>query len=206
MANNPTFDDLMEDRHRTPRRTPVLDTLAITKAVIEWFQNKSQWRMVEEEMQLPRMVVSDAERRADVVAFNYTEHKFYIVEVKVGWNDFVRDRKFRDYRKWCNWFAFAVPEELAACARRRMDDIPGWYEGVGLLVIPNDFSPRRLVRRAKEYDMPEQAYALMVERWGRSCWGRLIGARQEAAAMKFEIDNLKSDLKQVPPPVYPSPE
>lgn len=182
MANPPTFDELVaeESRYAGPRRTPILDTPAITKAVIEWFQNKSKWRMVEAEMALPTM------HRADVIAWNQDDRQFYIVEVKAQWNDFVRDRKFLKYRQWCDWFAFAVPEELVACVRRRMDEIPGWYEGVGLLVIPNDFSPRRMVRRPKRSEMNESDYSNMVARWGRSCWGRIFDLRAENASLRYQ--------------------
>ncbi len=163
----------------TPRRKPVLDTSAVTKAVIEWFQNKSQWRMVEAEMALP------CNRRADVIAANYVDREFYIIKVKAQWNDFVRDRKFFDYRKWCDWFAFAVPEELASCARKRMDEIPGWYEDVGLLVIPNDYGSRRLVRRPVKNKMTRANYLKMTERWGKSCWGRLLDARAKNAELEW---------------------
>ncbi len=205
----PTFNELVEPGpHSGPQRTPVLDTPAVTNGVVEWFQNKSQWRMVETEMCMPvEDWRYDTERRADVVAFNYTTHEFYIVEVKTQWNDFTRDRKFPDYRKWCNWFAFAMPEELIACAKRRMDATPG-YEGVGLLVIPNNCGNRHLVRRPKKYEMPAEDYLLMVERWGRSCWGRTVGARQEIAELKWRVNSLKEDLRprQSLTPRHPSPE
>lgn len=196
----PTFEELMaESRSAGPRRTPVLDHAAVTKAVVEWFQNKSQWRMVETEMAMPtsrrtdmtrRPRTSTIIRRADVIAFNSTDHEFYIIEVKAQWNDFLRDHKFSDYRKWCDWFAFAVPEELAECARWRMEDAPGrQYEGVGLLVIPNDYSNRRMVRRPKRREMDQETYTAMVERWGQSCWGRLIGTRGRIAELEYQWKN-----------------
>jgi hypothetical protein len=206
-VKKPTFDELTEEsRYAGPRRTPVLDHAAVTKAVIEWFQNKSQWRAAETEMALPtsprrkatpKSAPSTIVRRADVIAFNSADHEFYIIEVKAQWNDFHQDRKFFDYRKWCNWFAFAVPEELAVCARRRMDDIPGWYEGVGLLVIPNDYSDRRMVRRPKKYEMSDEDYRSMAERWGLSCWGRLIGTRTKIAELEWQLKNIRSDVRQL---------
>ena len=131
----------------TPRRVPVLDHTAVVKNTVEWFQNKNQWQSVEVEMSLPQDKPSSTIRRADIVAWDRGGQEFYIIEAKSQWNDFIRDRKFFEYRKWCTWFAFAVPEELAACARKRMEAVPGWYEGVGLLVIPNAFGNRRMIRR-----------------------------------------------------------
>jgi hypothetical protein len=195
--DTPTFDELMEEsRYAGPRRTPILDTPAVTKSVVEWFQNKNKWRAVETEMAMPAKP-TEVQRRADVIAFNPTDHEFYIIEVKTQWNDFVRDRKFFDYRKWCDWFAFAVPEELAACARRRMDDVPGWYEGVGLLVIPNDYGNRRMVRRPTQYKMTRSNYTKMIERWGLSCWGRLIGTRAKIAELEWRLKNIKDDANQL---------
>ena len=170
----------------TPRRKPVLDTSAVTKAVIEWFQNKSQWRMVEAEMALPITNRADIIRRADIIAANYTDREFYIVEVKAQWNDFIRDRKFLEYRKWCDWFAFAMPEELISCARKRMDEIPG-YDGVGLLMIPNSYGARRLVRRPVKNKMTRANYLKMAERWGKSCWGRLLDARAKNAELEWRL-------------------
>lgn len=203
MDNKPSFDDLMVEGD-TPRRTPILDHAAVVKSVVEWFQNKSKWRAAETEMPLPQ---TEPERRADVLAWNQNDREFYIIEAKAGWNDFVRDRKFHDYRKWCNWFAFAVPEELVASALRRMNDpdVPRRYGGVGLLVIPNDFGPRRMVRRPTKYEMPEQTYMQMVERWGKSCWGRLIGARQKIAEQEFDLRR-KYNIHTKAQPSIPSPE
>ena len=214
MASTPTFNGLMAEG-ATPRRTPILDTNAVTTAVVEWFQNKAKWRMVETEMALPAKP-AETQRRGDVIAWNREDQEFYIVEVKTQWNDFLRDRKFFDYRRWCNWFAFAVPEELAACAKKRMDAIDGWYKGVGLLVIPNDFGNRRMVRRPVKNDMPHADYVTMLERWGQSCWGRLLGLRQDKAGLAYDVKNLTSDNTQLRknlrrlgepnPTLYPQPQ
>lgn len=184
MANDLTFDELMAEG-ATPRRTPILDHAAVVKATTEWFQNKNLWRSVEAEMSMPQNEPSAVIRRADVIAWNSDGREFYIIEAKAQWNDFIRDRKFFDYRKWCTWFAFAVPEELAACARKRMEAVPGWYEGVGLLVIPNDFSSRRMVRRPAENKMSRPTYMKMVERWATSCRNRLVGARIKIAELEY---------------------
>lgn len=187
METNPTFNELMaESPYAGPSRTPILDHTAVINGVIEWFQNKAQWRAVETEMKLPQ---TEPERRVDLISWNRSGREFYIIEAKAQWNDFVRDRKFFDYQKWCNWFAFAVPEELAACARRRMEDIPGWYEGVGLLVIPNDFSPRRMVRRPAKNEMTGQTYEMMVEQWAWLCHGRMFDARRKIAELEWRLSD-----------------
>jgi len=185
MPNAPTLDELMAEG-ATPRRTPLLDHESVINGVVEWFLNKNPWRP-EVEMALPSGGAK--ERRADIVAWNRKGREFYIVEAKAQWNDFVRDRKFFDYRKWCTWFAFAMPEELVACARKRMDEIPGWYEGVGLLVIPNHYGAHRMVRPPDQYKMTPTTYTKMVEQWAASCRSRLVGARVKIAELEYNARN-----------------
>lgn len=185
MPKMPTFDELMAEGS-TPRRTPILDHAAVVNGTTEWFLNKSEWRP-EAEMALPSDGGKD--RRADIVAWNRKGREFYIIEAKGQWNDFVRDRKFFDYRKWCTWFAFAMPEELVACARKRMDEIPGWYEGVGLLVIPNAAAPHRMVRRPVPSKMTPATYTKMVEQWAASCRSRLVGARIKIDDLEWRLDH-----------------
>lgn len=192
MPKTPTFSELMDGPYTTPRRTPILDHAAVVNGTIEWFLNKNPWRP-EAEMALPSD--GDKERRADIVAWNRKGREFYIVEAKAQWNDFVRDRKFFDYRKWCTWFAFAMPEELVASARKRMDEIPGWYEGVGLLVIPNAAGLHRMVRQPKPYKMTPATYTKMVEQWAASCRSRLVGARIKIGELEWRIEDMKFDLK-----------
>ncbi len=192
MANTPTLDELMAEG-ATPRRTPILDHAAVVKAIIEWFQNKSKWRAAEAEMSLPQAEPSSVIRRADVIAWNRDDHEFYIIEAKAQWNDFIRDRKFFEYQKWCTWFAFAVPEELAACARKRMEAVPGWYEGVGLLVIPNAFGNRRMIRRPAENKMSRPTYTKMVEQWAASCRSRLVGERLKVAELEYRLPQPRVD-------------
>lgn len=205
----PTFNSLMAPDERTPRRKPVMDHDGVAKNVIEYLGNQSQWRIAETEMVLPPMPaegtfgpMNGVERRADVMAWNPRDQEFIIFECKASWSDFHRDRKFFDYRKWCNLFAFAVPEELAAAARLRMEDVPGWYDGVGLLVIPNDYGHRRMVLKPTHREWDKGDYQKMVERWAMSCHNRLIGTRMEIAQLKHEAKNLRSDLRQAGPPQY----
>lgn len=193
----------MAPNERTPNRKPVMDHDGVIKNVVEYLGNKPEWRIAETEMVLPPMPAEDnsrpingVERRADVMAWNPRDKEFCIFECKASWQDFFRDRKFFDYQKWCNLFAFAVPEELAIAARLRMEDVPGWYEGVGLLIIPNDFGNRRMVRKPVRRKWDKGEYQKVVERWAMSCQNRLIGTRVEIAQLKYEAKNLRSDLKQ----------
>ncbi len=205
----PTFSSLMAPNERTPKRKPVMDHDGVERNVVEYLGNKPEWRIAETEMVLPPMPaeyngrpIHGVERRADVMAWNPRDSEFIIFECKANWRDFFNDRKFFDYRKWCNLFAFAVPEELAAAARLRMEDVPGWYEGVGLLVIPNDFGHRRMVRKPVRREWEEGEYQDMVARWAMSCQNRLIGTRMEIARLAYEAKNLRSDLKQAGKPCY----
>lgn len=206
----PTFLSLMAPNERVPRRKPVMDHNGVVKNVVEYLGNKAEWRIAETEMCLPPMpkkndlgrTIQGVERRADVMAWNPGGKEFCIFECKASWSDFFRDRKFFDYQKWCNLFAFAVPEELAAAARLRMEYVPGWYEGVGLLVIPNDYGNRRMVRKPVRREWDEGEYEQMVVRWAMSCQNRLIGTRMEIARLEYETKNLRSDLRQAGPPRY----
>lgn len=192
MANTRTFNDLMAEGS-TPRRKPVLDHKAVINNTVEWFQNKNQWHSVEIEMSLPQDKPSSTIRRADIISWDRSGHQFYIIEAKAQWNDFFRDRKFLEYLKWCTWFAFAVPEELASCAKKRMEDVPGWYEGVGLLVIPNAYGNRRLIRQPTENKMSRPTYTKMVEQWAASCRSRLIGERIKVAELKYGLSQPRID-------------
>ena len=200
----------MAPNERTPSRKPVMDHDGVIKSVVEYLDNKPEWRIAETEMVLPPMPKENdfgrtkcgIERRADVMAWNPGSEEFIIFECKASWSDFFKDRKFMDYKKWCNLFAFAVPEELAVATRLRMEDVPGWYEGVGLLVIPNDFGHRRMVRKPVRRKWDEDDYQKVVTRWAMSCQNRLIGTRMEIAHLAYEVKNLSSDLKQAGKPCY----
>jgi hypothetical protein len=51
-------------------------------------------------------------RRADVMGVN-ARGEIWLAEVKVSRADLVGDRKWGDYRDWCDAFLWAVPEALA---------------------------------------------------------------------------------------------
>ncbi len=189
----PTLSSLMAPNERVPKRKPVMDHDSVERNVVEYLGNKPEWRIAETEMVLPPMpkendfgrTVRGVERRADVMAWNPRDSEFIIFECKANWRDFFNDHKFIDYKKWCNLFAFAVPEELAVAVRLRMEDV-GAYEGVGLLVIPNGFGQRRMVRKPVRRDWEEGEYHKMIERWAMSCQNRLIGTRIEIARLQYQ--------------------
>ena len=192
MAPQPTFSSLiLKPTERTPRRKPVLDHLGVITNTVNYLQNKRGWQSVETEMQLPWVSDMKKHRQADVVAWNRHEREFYLIECKASWNDFQRDMKFMECKRWCTWMAFAVPEELATAARIWMDehDGPRAFGGVGLLVIPNDYTNRRMVRRPKRRPMNEQMYGMMVEQWAASCRSRLVGARMKITELEYTWKN-----------------
>lgn len=201
----PTFNSLMAPNERTPNRKPVMDHDGVERNVVEYLGNKPEWRIAETEMVLPPMPAEDngrpisgVERRADVMAWNPRDQEFIIFECKANWRDFSNDRKFVDYKKWCNLFAFAVPEELAVAARLRMEDGSA-YEGVGLLVIPNDFGHRRMVRKPVRREWEEGEYEKVVERWAMSCQNRLIGTRLEIARLQYQWKTRNMKPRSLPP-------
>ncbi len=75
-------------------------------------------------------------RRFDAIALVKPHFKAYGddlfalgIEVKVSKSDLSGDMKFTDYLAYCDYFAFAVPTELLAEARRKIHDRPA----VGLI-------------------------------------------------------------------------
>ena len=181
---------ISDNDRRTPRREPVHDHLSIVNNTVAYLQNKRQWRAIETEMMLPKTPSMKKVRQADVVAWNRYDREFYIVECKAAWNDFQRDHKWLEYKDWCHYMAFAVPEELAEAARLWMEDCPV-YKGIGLLVIPNDFSDRRMVRRPARRPMAKSAYWMMVEQWATSCRSRLIGARLKVVELEYKLQEAR---------------
>ncbi len=177
----------MADSGRTPRRLPVYDHAGIVANTVAYLQNNIKWRSTETEITLPWTPDMKKTRRADVVAWNRHDEEFYIVECKASWADFQGDHKFMEYKGWCTYMAFAVPEELAMAARLWMEerDGPRAYGGVGLLVIPNDtHTPRRMVRKSKKRPM-KMAYYPMLAHWAAACRNRLVDARFKVADLEF---------------------
>lgn len=185
--DEPTFDQLMADSGRTPRRTPVLDHAGVTRNAIDYLTNAG-WYFIETEVKLPKTPEMKKVRQADVVAWNRGSREVFIIESKASWNDFQRDHKFMEYKDWCHFMAFAVPEELAQAARLWMEDHDGprAYGGVGLLVIPNVFGSCRMVRRPERRPMERGAYLMVIEQLASSMRSRLVGARVQIAEWEYK--------------------
>lgn len=193
--DTPTFDSLMNDSGRTPRRQPVFDHEGVVRNAVDYLHN-ARWYFVETEITLPKTPTMKKVRIADVLAWNPRERTVYIIEAKASWSDFQQDHKFMEYKEWCHLMAFAVPEELATAARLWMDerDDPRAYGGVGLLVIPNDFGPRRMVRKPERRLMTRGAYPMVIERLALSMHSRLLGKRMQIAEIeaRWKTRNLEA--------------
>lgn len=181
----------MGDSGRTPRRKPVMDHAGVVANTIAYLANNHKWRSAETEITLPWTPDMKKTRRADVVAWNRHDEEFYIVECKASWADFQGDHKFMEYKGWCTYLAFAVPEELATAAKLWMEDHDGprSYGGVGLLVIPNDIhTARRMVRKSKKRAMGE-AYYPMLAHWAAACHSRLVAERWKSEELEMRWKN-----------------
>lgn len=80
-----------------------LDARLIARGVARWLERQG-WRSLAE-FTLP------SGRRADLVALDEAG-RVLIVEIKSGPGDYRADRKWREYLDYCDWFAFAVPENF----------------------------------------------------------------------------------------------
>ena len=176
----------MVDNGRTPRRVPVLDHTGVIRNAVDYLTNAG-WYFIETEVQLPQTPDMKKVRQADVLAWDRRKREVFIIEAKATWGDFQRDRKFMEYKGWCHYLSFAVPEELAQAARLWMEehDTPRAYGGVGLLVIPNDFGPRRMVRKPERRPMEHDAYPQVVAQLASSMRSRLVGARMRIDELEY---------------------
>lgn len=199
----PSFEELLADSRRTPRRKSLLSHGEVTRSALAYFYHQPGWE-AEHEVDLPtgngteRLGnVNEINRRADVVAFNRIERLFHVVEAKAAWNDFQRDRKWLDVLPYCHLFSFAVTEEMASCARRWMEDWPGYAKhGIGLMVVPNfDTGRRRWIIRPGQRTIEEPAMTAMLVRWSAMHRSRLIGARLRVAELEGQVRFLIGELE-----------
>ena len=100
-------------------------------------------------------------RRADVIALA-GDGEVVIVEVKVSVADFQADRKWRDYREYCDRLFFAVPEGFP------FDILP---EDCGLLVA--DAYGAEELRPACRHPLHASRRKALVIRFARSSANRL---------------------------------
>lgn len=75
----------------------------LARGVARWLERQG-WRSLAE-FTLP------SGRRADLVALDEAG-RLLIVEIKTSAADYRSDRKWREYLDYCDWFAFAVPENF----------------------------------------------------------------------------------------------
>ncbi|MBP0466399.1 MmcB family DNA repair protein [Roseomonas sp. PWR1] len=147
-------------------------TLAITRAAIR-FCLLRRWAPVE---QVP---LPDG-RRADVLAL-LPDGDFVILEVKSGARDFLSDRKWPDYRAWCDRLFFAVDLDFP------QDLLP---EDVGL-VVADDREPA-LLREAPEHRLAPARRRSLLHRHATLAALRLaaladpVGAAEMRAALRLE--------------------
>ncbi len=117
--------------------------LAIRRAALGLCQSMA-WAPINE-FSLPA-----AGRRADIMALR-PDHGFVCIEVKSGPRDFLTDRKWPEYRAWCDRLFFAVDDAFP------LDLLP---EDVGVIVaglrdVPFGILPECVILR----DSPEQKLA-----------------------------------------------
>ncbi len=100
-------------------------------------------------------------RRADIVAVD-AKGGIAIIEVKSSVADFQADRKWRDYRLWCDRFFFAVP---AAFPLHRLPP------DCGLLVA--DAYDAEFLRQAPTHPLPAARRKAVLLRFAATAAGRL---------------------------------
>jgi hypothetical protein len=119
-------------------------------------------------------------RRADIMALA-PDGQFLVIEVKSGARDFLADRKWPDYRAWCDRLYFAVdldfPQELLPAE-------------TGLVVA--DGFQAALLREAPHHPLAPARRRALLHRFARQAAGRLAaladpaGQAELRAALKAE--------------------
>lgn len=99
-------------------------------------------------------------RRADVVALDH-HGRFTIIEIKSGLADFQADHKWRDYRDYCDFFAFAVAADFP-------DHVLPEDEG---LMIADDFGAE-VIRSPRHDPLNAARRKAMLIRFARAGAGR----------------------------------
>ena len=84
---------------------PVLapEARLLARGVARWLDRQG-WRTLTE-------FPLNSGRRVDLIALDEAG-RLLIVEIKTTAGDFRSDRKWREYLDYCDWFAFAVPEDF----------------------------------------------------------------------------------------------
>lgn len=108
-------------------------------------------------------------RRADIVGLA-RDGEVWIVEVKSCVEDFKGDRKWREYRAWCDRLLFAAPVELGPAL---------FPEDVGVILA--DAHGAELIRPAPEHRLSARARRDLVARLARLAASRLHQAEDPGA-------------------------
>lgn len=114
-------------------------------------------------------------RRIDLFYFNRWDRQTRGYEIKITRADFLADKKWKQYLKFCNWFYFIAPEGVI-----KKEELP---DNIGLIEISVNESPidqwdgdyyekgtskyalkRKFVKRAKKLpDIEESEYIRLLE-------------------------------------------
>lgn len=89
--------------------------------------------------------------RADILALTM-KREVVIVEVKSGWQDFIKDIKWTEYLQFCNKMYFIIEESFHATEKGKFVESKVREQGVGLMVVSVS-GKVRVVANAKRRDM-----------------------------------------------------
>lgn len=90
--------------------------------------------------------------RADILALTM-KREVVIVEVKSGWQDFIKDVKWTEYLQFCNKMYFIIEESFYNTEKGKFVEAKVREQGVGLMVLAAVGNKVRVVVNAKRRDM-----------------------------------------------------
>ena len=89
--------------------------------------------------------------RADILALTM-KREVVIVEVKSGWQDFIKDVKWTEYLQFCNKMYFIIEESFYNTEKGKFVETKVREHGAGLMVV-SDGGKVRVAANAKRRDM-----------------------------------------------------
>ncbi len=114
-------------------------------------------------------------RRADILALR-GDGGFVCIEVKSGLRDFQTDRKWRDYRAYCDCLFFAVDIDFP------VDVLP---DDAGLIVVAGRSAD--LIREAPEHKLPAARRTALLRRFAWLAGWRLAVQEDPAGAAEIGV-------------------
>ncbi len=90
--------------------------------------------------------------RADILALTM-KREIVIIEVKSGWQDFIKDVKWSEYLQFCNKMYFIIEESFHDTEKGKFVEAKLREHGVGLMVLAKVGNKVRVVVNAKRRDM-----------------------------------------------------